>query len=52
LRSTRFHPQQADHFSGIVVCSACGNRLRADGNYTSRGKHYGYYRDQAMTRGL
>jgi DNA invertase Pin-like site-specific DNA recombinase len=39
-------------FSGIVVCAACGNRLRADGNYTSSGKHYGYYRDQAIARGL
>jgi hypothetical protein len=35
-----------------VVCAACGNRLRADGNYASTGKHYGYYRDKAMTRGL
>jgi DNA invertase Pin-like site-specific DNA recombinase len=39
-------------FSGIVVCAACGNRLRADGNFTSTGSHYGYYRDKAMTRGL
>lgn len=39
-------------FSGIVVCDACGNRLRADGNYTPSGRHYGYYRDEAATRGL
>jgi DNA invertase Pin-like site-specific DNA recombinase len=39
-------------FSGIVVCAACGNRLRADGSYTQSGKHYGYYRDEASARGL
>jgi hypothetical protein len=39
-------------FSGVVVCAACGNRLRADGNYTRSGKHYGYYRDEASARGL
>ncbi|HEV8193030.1 MAG TPA: zinc ribbon domain-containing protein [Ktedonobacterales bacterium] len=39
-------------FSGTVVCAACGNRLRADGNYTDSGKHCGYYRDEAEARGL
>lgn len=39
-------------FSGTVVCAACGNRLRADGAYVRSGKHYGYYRDEAMLRGL
>lgn len=39
-------------FSGTVVCATCGNRLRADGNYTRSGKHYGYYRDEAQARGL
>src|SRR5262249_1516711 len=39
-------------FSGLVVCAACGNRLRADGNSRATGTHYGYYRDQAQARGL
>jgi DNA invertase Pin-like site-specific DNA recombinase len=39
-------------FSGTVVCATCGNRLRADGNYSRSGKHYGYYRDEAQARGL
>jgi hypothetical protein len=52
-RGTRGTPEE--HwwlFLAIVVCAACGNRLRADGNYTRSGKHYGYYRDEAAMRGL
>jgi hypothetical protein len=52
-RGTRGTPEEHRWlFSGIVLCAACGNRLRADGNYTRSGRHYGYYRDEAAARGL